>query len=131
MRYNPEWRVAAKGKGVRMDLPVSYFNIENCPGAKRGNYLNLVASTLPVWCTTERVPSALMIDVGGREAGAKIRASDIAFPDGVRAVNEDEALILLDGNSPPEFARNRDWVARRIREFEEREFYEIETDDDE
>lgn len=75
-------RVSATTR-VTVGVPVRFTNEAAAPGIKKGGVLNVVRHTIELVCQADKIPSALTIDLTGREIGDSIHISHIALPDGV------------------------------------------------
>ncbi|HET9149100.1 MAG TPA: 50S ribosomal protein L25/general stress protein Ctc [Alphaproteobacteria bacterium] len=75
-------RVSATTR-VTVGVPVRFINEAAAPGIKKGGVLNVVRHTIELVCQADKIPSALTIDLTGREIGDSIHISHIALPEGV------------------------------------------------
>lgn len=81
-----------KGVELEVEIPV---HTEGTPiGVKdSGGLLQLVIHELPVACIPSRIPDSIVIDVSGLDVGDVLHVSDIDFPEGVRALIEEERTL--------------------------------------
>lgn len=112
-----------KAKGYRIAVPVEHFNVENCPGMRKGNYLNQVSKWLYCSATSELLPSKVMVNLAGRQAGMRILAGHLRYPEGLEPVTSDQMLYSMEGASPMEVKLFRNYIQRRMEEIDNEEYY--------
>ncbi|MFF1827939.1 50S ribosomal protein L25/general stress protein Ctc [Paenarthrobacter sp. NPDC058040] len=78
-----------QGEKVTVDVPV-HVTGEVAPGA----VANQEATTLSVEAEATHLPTALEVDIEGREAGAHVHASDVVLPKGVTLLVEADTLVV-------------------------------------
>ncbi|MFI2566259.1 50S ribosomal protein L25/general stress protein Ctc [Paenarthrobacter sp. NPDC018779] len=78
-----------QGEKVTVDVPV-HVTGEVAPGA----VANQEATTLSVEAEATHLPTALEVDIEGREAGAHVHASDVVLPKGVSLLTEADTLVV-------------------------------------
>ena len=78
-----------QGEKVTVDVPV-HVTGEVAPGA----VANQVAVTISVEADATHLPTALEVDIEGREAGAHVHASDVVLPKGVSLLTEADTLVV-------------------------------------
>ncbi|MGP0222671.1 MULTISPECIES: 50S ribosomal protein L25/general stress protein Ctc [unclassified Paenarthrobacter] len=78
-----------QGEKVTVDVPV-HVTGEVAPGA----VANQEAVTLSVEAEATHLPTALEVDIEGREAGAHVHASDVVLPKGVSLLTEADTLVV-------------------------------------
>ena len=78
-----------QGEKVTVDVPV-HVTGEVAPGAVS----NQEATTLSVEAEATHLPTALEVDIEGREAGAHVHASDVVLPKGVTLLVEADTLVV-------------------------------------
>ncbi|MFJ4027053.1 50S ribosomal protein L25/general stress protein Ctc [Paenarthrobacter sp. NPDC089989] len=78
-----------QGEKVTVDVPV-HVTGEAAPGA----VANQEAVTLSVEAEATHLPTALEVDIEGREAGAHVHASDVVLPKGVSLLTEADTLVV-------------------------------------
>jgi large subunit ribosomal protein L25 len=77
------------GEKVTVDVPV-HVTGEVAPGA----VANQEATTVSVEAEATHLPTAVEVDIEGREAGAHVHASDIVLPAGTTLLVEPDTLIV-------------------------------------
>ncbi|MDO5863914.1 MULTISPECIES: 50S ribosomal protein L25/general stress protein Ctc [Paenarthrobacter] len=77
------------GEKVTVDVPV-HVTGEVAPGA----VANQEAVTISVEAEATHLPTALEVDIEGREAGAHVHASDVVLPKGVSLLTEADTLVV-------------------------------------
>lgn len=78
-----------QGEKVTVDVPV-HVTGEVAPGA----VANQEATTVSVEAEATHLPTAVEIDIEGREAGAHVHASDLVLPKGSTLLTEADTLIV-------------------------------------
>ncbi|NWL28954.1 50S ribosomal protein L25 [Paenarthrobacter ureafaciens] len=78
-----------QGEKVTVDVPV-HVTGEVAPGA----VANQEAVTISVEAEATHLPTALEVDIEGREAGAHVHASDVVLPKGVSLLTEADTLVV-------------------------------------
>ncbi|MFN3076053.1 MAG: 50S ribosomal protein L25/general stress protein Ctc [Alphaproteobacteria bacterium] len=92
-------RVAA-GATVHVGVPVRFINELASPGLKRGGVLNIVQHEIELVGQPEAIPTAIEIDLTGREIGDSIHIHHIALPPGVRSFVTDHDFTVATIVSP-------------------------------
>jgi len=59
------------GVKIRIEVPVEFINHETSPGLKRGGVLNIVRRKIELKCPSEKIPSAITIDLDGVDIGGE------------------------------------------------------------
>lgn len=80
---------------VSLEVPISLFGEEVCPGLKAGGRVNRIRRTVPVRTTGGNVPIGFEVDISKLVVGDKILLSDVQLPDGVRLEIRDPTLPIL------------------------------------
>ena len=71
------------GVKIRIEVPVEFINHETSPGLKRGGVLNIVRREIELKCPSEKIPSAITIDLDGVEIGESFKISSVKLEEGV------------------------------------------------
>ena len=77
--------------GRVLDVPISFFNAEECPGLKRGGYINFIHRSLKVKALSEYVPQTMVVDLTTKQIGDRIRMRDIDFPKSIKLMGFNKA----------------------------------------
>ena len=85
-------RVSADAE-LTISVPVSFENELASPGIKMGGTLNAIFRSLDVVCKPKDIPEKLVVDLTGLEMNDVVKLSDIKFPAGVRAAEEEDITI--------------------------------------
>ncbi|MFV0135404.1 50S ribosomal protein L25/general stress protein Ctc [Streptomyces sp. HMX87] len=83
-------QLVQRGEKVQVEIPVVAEG-ELAPG---GNLLEHVLDALPVEAEATHIPEQVTVSVEGLEAGASVRAKDIALPSGVTLSVDEETVVL-------------------------------------
>jgi len=81
LRYRP-----GRYPGTKVDLPLVAVNEERCPAYRDGAWLLDLQHKVPVWCSGDRIPDYLTMDLRGKKLGEKIMASELELGEGVALV---------------------------------------------
>jgi len=60
-----------------------FINHETSPGLKRGGVLNIVRREVELKCPSEKIPSAITIDLDGVDIGESFKISSVKLEEGV------------------------------------------------
>ena len=71
------------GVKIRIEVPVQFINHEKSPGLKRGGVLNIVRRKIELKCPSEKIPSAIIIDLDGVDIGESFKISSVKLEEGV------------------------------------------------
>ncbi|XOJ72978.1 50S ribosomal protein L25/general stress protein Ctc [Candidatus Pelagibacter sp. Uisw_114] len=71
------------GVKIRIEVPVEFINHETSPGLKRGGVLNIVRREIELKCPSEKIPSAIIIDLDGVDIGESFKISSVKLEEGV------------------------------------------------
>ncbi|MDB9738864.1 50S ribosomal protein L25/general stress protein Ctc [Candidatus Pelagibacter sp.] len=71
------------GVKIRIEVPVVFINHETSPGLKRGGVLNIVRREIELKCPSEKIPSAITIDLDGVDIGESFKISSVKLEEGV------------------------------------------------
>lgn len=90
----------AKDSKIHVNVPVLVINDDKAPGVKKGGMVNVVHHTLEVICPADSIPSELVVDLTGIEAGQAVHLTDIKLPKGVVAAHPDRDNTLVSIVAP-------------------------------
>lgn len=87
--------INAEGKKeMKIKVPVEIKGKEKGVGLKRGGYLNLIKRKVQLWCSPEKVPSKITVDVSKLHIGETLKADQVKFPEGTHPVNKKNFVLL-------------------------------------
>ena len=86
-------RVSAASE-LNVRVSVLLLNQDDCVGLRAGGVLAVAQYDVEVVCRADSIPESLEVDIAGLEIGSGVRLSDIALPEGVRPVGDDDLLIV-------------------------------------
>ncbi|MDC0216457.1 50S ribosomal protein L25/general stress protein Ctc [Candidatus Pelagibacter sp.] len=72
-----------KGAKVILEIPVKFINSEKSPGLKRGGVLNIVRRKVELKCSSENIPTELVVDLENVDIGESFKISSIKLPENV------------------------------------------------
>ncbi|MCW8084998.1 50S ribosomal protein L25/general stress protein Ctc [Sabulicella glaciei] len=76
----------APGARIRVKVPVTFLNEEECPGLKAGGVLNVVRREVEVFAAVDAVPESFVIDLGEAKIGDSLRWSAVQDKGGAKPV---------------------------------------------
>lgn len=88
----------AQGQKFRIEVPVRIRG--KAAGIEQGGVLEIVARSLEVLCTPDRVPEHIEIDVSGLGIGDALHLGDVVFPPGVSPVEKDRKMTIASVHAP-------------------------------
>src|SRR6202453_243634 len=83
-----------EGATIRVNIPIHVRNAEQSPSVKRGGTVSIVTHTVEVRCRADAIPAGIEVDVGELEINHSKHLSDIALPEGVRAVSGRDITLV-------------------------------------
>lgn len=88
--------------GERLHVAVPIRLTGNAPGVKAGGVMMHVVDELQIWCTPDRIPEVLELDVSGMDVGDSLHVRDLTLPEGVETdIDGDRTVCSL---TPPTVA---------------------------
>ncbi len=97
---------------VKLFIPVEFINEETCPGIKKGGVLTVVRNEVEMDVLAGDIPDHLTVDLANVQIGDVIHISDVALPEGAKAVIDRDfvianvsaprALLASDDDEAPE-----------------------------
>lgn len=85
----------AKDARIHVNIPVTVINDDKAPGVKKGGIVNVIHHTLEVICPADSIPSEIIVDLTGLEAGHAVHLTDIKLAAGVVAAHPDRDNTLV------------------------------------
>lgn len=84
-------RVSADER-IKVDVPVEIRGIS--PGVTSGGILEHLLHSLHIECLASAVPESIRLRVDELQKGQSIKVKDLKLPEGVRVVNDSEAVVV-------------------------------------
>lgn len=84
-------------KGIRVAIPIEWFNVDRCTGVNLGGYLNRARYYVDCMVLVDQLPQKLTVDLTDRGMGWRMYVRDIAFPPGITPLRPDELLCNIRG----------------------------------
>ena len=88
------------GVKIRIEVPVEFINHETSPGLKRGGVLNIVRRKIELKCMSEKIPSAITIDLDGVDIGESFKISSIKLEEGVTPIISGRDFVIATLAAP-------------------------------
>ena len=89
-----------KGAKLALEIPVRFINSEKSPGLKKGGVLNIVRRKIELKCSTENIPSELVVDLNNTEIGTSIKISSIKLPENAMPTIQGRDFVVATVASP-------------------------------
>ncbi|ANB90827.1 50S ribosomal protein L25 [Moraxella ovis] len=82
-----------RGQEMNVSVPVRVINEEESAGKKTGGVLTQLVNDIQVTCLPRNLPEFIEIDVAKLEVGDNIRLGDVALPQGLSLVLQDDSEL--------------------------------------
>lgn len=81
---------------VRVNVPIEFTGIADCPGIKLGGFLRPVIRYVNIECLPAQIPASFELSVAGLGMKQSKRIKDLSFPNGVRSITKvDEVAVVI------------------------------------
>ena len=87
-----DFRRVSKDERVVVTVPLHLRGI--APGVSGGGILDQPLHTLSVECLVTAVPESIRVNVSELQIGSSIKVQDLHLPEGVKAMNDPEAIVV-------------------------------------
>ncbi|MDG6774784.1 50S ribosomal protein L25/general stress protein Ctc [Thiomicrorhabdus sp. ZW0627] len=74
---------ASDNNQITKTVPFNFVGKASAPGVKMGGMMTILQPTVEIRCLAKNLPTAITVDVSTMEAGASLRLSELALPEGV------------------------------------------------
>jgi len=85
---------------ISVEVPVEFLNEDESPGLKTGGVLNVVRYNVEVSCTSDLIPTSLVLDLAGKEIGDSLHISAVNLPEGVTPTITDRDFTIATIAAP-------------------------------
>ena len=85
---------------ISVEVPVEFLNEDESPGLKTGGVLNVVRYNVEVSCTSDLIPTSLILDLAGTEIGDSLHISAVNLPEGVTPTITDRDFTIATIAAP-------------------------------
>lgn len=94
-----DFQVIKEKEKVKVPLLLKFTNRASSPGIKVGGVLNIIMRNLICFCTSDKIPKYLEVNLKGRNIGDSIRISDVELPNYITPVlkNLNETIATITG----------------------------------
>ncbi len=89
-----------KGKKIILEVPVKFVNNDKSPGLKRGGVLNIVRRKVELKCSSENIPTELIVDLADVDIGASFKISSINLPENVTPTIQGRDFVVATLAAP-------------------------------
>ena len=85
---------------ITLEIPVRFINHEKSPGLKRGGVLNIVRRKVELKCSTNNIPTELVVDLENVDIGASFKISSIKLPENVTPTIQGRDFVVATLAAP-------------------------------
>ena len=89
-----------EGAKIILEIPVKFINNEKSPGLKRGGVLNIVRRKVELKCSTENIPTEIIVDLDNLDIGASIKISSVQLPNNVTPSIQGRDFVIATVAAP-------------------------------
>ncbi|XP_060193934.1 uncharacterized protein LOC132623217 [Lycium barbarum] len=83
---------AEDGTKLKVDVPIVFKGEDECPGVRKGGYLNKIRPTLKFLCPAEHIPQKIEVDVSQLDVEDKVSLQDIDVHPTWKLLSKNEAI---------------------------------------
>ncbi|KAH0698302.1 hypothetical protein KY290_015380 [Solanum tuberosum] len=92
---------AEDGTKLRVDVPVVFKGEHECPGLKKGGYLNKIRPSLKFLCPAENIPQKIEVDISQLDVEDKVSLHDIDVHPAWKLLSKNEAIPVCKVKATP------------------------------
>ncbi|KAL3346515.1 hypothetical protein AABB24_025118 [Solanum stoloniferum] len=92
---------AEDGTKLRVDVPVVFKGEHECPGLKKGGYLNKIRPSLKFLCPAENIPQKIEVDISQLDVEDKVSLHDINVHPTWKLLSKNEAIPVCKVKATP------------------------------
>ncbi|MBA0862018.1 hypothetical protein Goshw_003508 [Gossypium schwendimanii] len=85
---------ADEGTELKVDVPVVFKGLEDCPGLKKGGYIKVIRSSLKFQCPAEHIPQKIEVDVSKLDIDDRVLMHDIKVHPSMKLLSKNESMPL-------------------------------------
>ncbi|KAG8472122.1 hypothetical protein CXB51_036777 [Gossypium anomalum] len=86
--------LADEGTKLKVDVPVVFKGLEDCPGLKKGGYFKVIRSSLNFQCPAEHIPQKIEVDVSKLDIEDKVLMHDIEVHPSMKLLSKNESMPI-------------------------------------
>ncbi|KAJ4891031.1 hypothetical protein Rs2_30779 [Raphanus sativus] len=83
---------ANDGEQLKVDVPLVFKGLDDCPGLKKGGNLRSMRSTLKLLGPAEHIPSKIEVDVSKLDIEDKVLMQEVEFHPSLKLLSKNETL---------------------------------------
>lgn len=83
---------AEEGTKMSVNVPVVFKGVEDCPGLKKGGYLQKLRTSLRYLCPTEHIPQKIEVDLTNLDIGDRVLMSNIEVHSSLKLLSKNDAM---------------------------------------
>ncbi|ESQ31169.1 hypothetical protein EUTSA_v10004830mg [Eutrema salsugineum] len=91
---------ADDGEQLKVDVPVVFKGLENCPGLKKGGNLLSIRSSVKLVGPAENIPSKIEVDVSKLDIEDKVLMQEVEFHPSLKRLSMNETVCKIVATSP-------------------------------
>lgn len=92
---------AEDGTKLRVDVPVVFKGEHECPGLKKGGYLNKIRPSLKLLCPAENIPQKIEVDISQLDVEDKVSLHDIDVHPTWKLLSKNETIPVCKVKATP------------------------------
>ncbi|XP_039000008.1 50S ribosomal protein L25-like [Hibiscus syriacus] len=85
---------ADEGTELKVDVPVVFKGLEDCPGLKKGGHFNMIRSILKFQCPAEHIPQKIEVDVSKLDIDDRVLMHDIEVHPSFKLLSKNESMPI-------------------------------------
>ncbi|XP_039020384.1 50S ribosomal protein L25-like [Hibiscus syriacus] len=85
---------ADEGTELKIDVPVVFKGLEDCPGLKKGGHFNMTRSSLKFQCPAEHIPQKIEVDVSKLDIDDRVLMHDIEVHPSLKLLSKNESMPI-------------------------------------
>lgn len=97
---------ADDGTELKVDVPVVFKGLEDCPGLKKGGYFNGIRTSLKFQCPAEHIPQKIEVDVSKLDIDDRVLMNDIEVHPSLKLLSKNESMPIC--KIVPTYYENRE-----------------------
>ncbi|HTV33849.1 MAG TPA: 50S ribosomal protein L25/general stress protein Ctc [Methylocella sp.] len=88
------------GASLRVQVPVHFINQDVCPGIKLGGTLGVVRHTIEMRVPADKIPDAIIADLGALQIHDSVHITDLPLPEGCRPTQPERDYTIATISAP-------------------------------
>ncbi|XP_039139489.1 50S ribosomal protein L25 [Dioscorea cayenensis subsp. rotundata] len=85
---------AEDGTEMKVDVPLVFKGEDDCPGLKKGGYLQKIRTSLKYLCPAEHIPQKIEVDLTNLDVGDRIVMSEIQVHPSLKLLSKNDTMPI-------------------------------------